>query len=218
MLGGCCSGLVAVALEYLLVTTTRLPYDAILGMLLSVSFGLGLVGITYAQKSGVGHQLLLQKLVFGNAALLSVDDVAVMVIVGLCVLVVLVACWRGFVAITFDDQAAFVMGWPVHRMKALLLMLFVAVILLGLQTMGAILMSTLLVAPATSVRPWVRSVNSLAWYAGGFGALAALVGTVLSCVVDRLPTGPVIVIMLTVGVIVSLLMHCLVKGRYDTTA
>lgn len=211
LLGGYGTALVALGLEYLLVTTTFLPYDAILGTLLSVFFGLGLVIITYAQRQVVGHHALLQKLVFGNAALLSSSDIFIMLGVGFFVLLLMRVMWRKIVAFAFDKQHFSAQKGSLVQMNFVMLLLFVTVIVTGLQTMGAILMGTLLVAPATAVRPWVSSATALVWYAGLWGALAAMGGSLISCVGERIPTGPMIVILVTIGTLVSLLCHALVQ-------
>lgn len=211
LLGGCVTALIALGFEYLLSTTTALAYDAILGIILSVFFGIGLVLITHAQKFSLGNQGLIQRFVFGNAALLSPDDIFFILWVSIIIFLVLVLCWRQLIMLTFDPLYTRIIGYSTTFLRTMLLCLFIIVILLGLQTMGVILMSTLLVAPASGVRPWVNSVETQILAAGIFAAIACCIGTILSMHYEHLPTGPAIVVVLVVSVLVSIVIH---KLRY----
>ena len=84
--------------------------------------------------------------------------------------------------------------------------LLVVAIVIGLQTVGVVLMSALIVAPAAAARQWTDRLGVLVLLAGGFGALSGLVGAVLSSLVPRLPTGPTIILVVTALTVLSLLL------------
>ncbi len=89
-------------------------------------------------------------------------------------------------------------------------------IVIGLQTVGVVLMSAMIVAPAAAARQWTDRLGRLVLLAGAFGALAGLVGAVLSSLVAHLPTGPTIVLAITAIAVLSLLFaprRGLVAGR-----
>ena len=77
--------------------------------------------------------------------------------------------------------------------------------MIGLQTVGVILMVSLLIAPAVAARQWTSSLFGMVNLAGVFGMVSGVAGSVTSSLVDRLPTGPMIVIAASIIVIVSLL-------------
>jgi manganese/zinc/iron transport system permease protein len=77
-------------------------------------------------------------------------------------------------------------------------------IVIGLQTVGVVLMSAMVVAPAAAARQWTDRLGRMVVIAGGFGAAAGVAGAVASSMVERLPTGPTIVLWLTLLVVVSL--------------
>ena len=77
--------------------------------------------------------------------------------------------------------------------------------MIGLQTVGVVLMSAMLVAPAAAARQWTDRLGVMAILAAGVGALAGATGAVASSQVERLPTGPTIVLVSTALVVVSLL-------------
>ena len=77
--------------------------------------------------------------------------------------------------------------------------------MMGLQTVGVVLMVSLLIAPAVAARQWTRSLSSMILVSGAFGMASGVLGAVSSSLGARLPTGPMIVIAASIIVIVSLL-------------
>ena len=82
----------------------------------------------------------------------------------------------------------------------------VIAIVVGLQTVGVVLMSAMIVAPAAAARQWTDRLNTMVLLSGFFGALVGLLGAVTSSVVPRLPTGPTIVLYASIVVVISLLL------------
>jgi manganese/zinc/iron transport system permease protein len=82
--------------------------------------------------------------------------------------------------------------------------LLVVAIVIGLQTVGVVLMAAMVIAPAAAARQWTDRLGLGAALAAAFGAIAGIVGSVLSAETERLPTGPTIVLCATAIVLVSL--------------
>jgi len=87
----------------------------------------------------------------------------------------------------------------------MLMLLFVCSIVIGLQTVGVVLMSTMFVAPGAAARQWTSSLGTMVMLAGFFGAISGIVGACISSTVSHLPTGPTIVVVMSVIVGFSLL-------------
>lgn len=188
-----------------IVRTTRIKEDAALGLVLSVFFGFGLMLLTFIQRQPDATQAGLDKFLFGQAATLLEQDLVTMAVFGGIALVVLALCWKEFKILSFDpDYAAFI-GFRVPLLDLLLTTLLVIAIVIGLQTVGVVLMSALLVAPAAAARQWTDRLWLMVLLAGGFGALSGVVGALISASSARLPTGPMIVVCASLLVIVSLL-------------
>src|SRR5690606_25596753 len=83
--------------------------------------------------------------------------------------------------------------------------LLVIAIVIGLQTVGVILMSAILIAPAAAARQWSDNLGRIVVLAGVFGAVAGVTGAVISAATPRLPTGPTIVLCAGTIMLVSLL-------------
>ena len=107
--------------------------------------------------------------------------------------------------VAFDQQYASVLGYSVQRVDMLIMGLLVVIVLIGLQSMGVILISSLLIAPAAAARQWTHSIGTMLGLSALFGCVSCVVGSLVSISYERVPTGPVIVIFLTSIVFISLL-------------
>jgi manganese/zinc/iron transport system permease protein len=78
--------------------------------------------------------------------------------------------------------------------------------MIGLQTVGVVLMAAMVIGPAAAARQWTDRLHLMIGLAALFGATAGVVGAVISVQGERLPTGPMIILVLTVIVLVSLFL------------
>lgn len=205
LLGAAAAGWVGTLLVMNIVKNTRVKYDSALGLVLSVFFGIGLVLLTYIQRMPVASQAGLDTFLFGQAATLLARDVATIGILGSAVLLIVLAVWKEFKLLCFDPDFALSLGFPIRWLDVLLITLLVTSIVIGLQTVGVVLMSAMVVAPAAAARQWTDRLGAMVAISAFFGALAGAGGALVSSLTARLPAGPTIVLCLTAIVLVSLL-------------
>jgi manganese/zinc/iron transport system permease protein len=205
MLGALAAGWLATLFMLNITRTTRIKDDSALGLVLSVFFGLGLMLLTFTQRLPDATQAGLDKFLFGQAATLLQSDVTTMAVIGSIALGLLVIFWKEFKLITFDPEYAASLGFPVRALDVLLTTLLVIAIVIGLQTVGVVLMSAMIVAPAAAARQWTDKLSLMVILGGLFGALAGVAGTLISSSAERLPTGPLIVLCISLIVLVSML-------------
>jgi manganese/zinc/iron transport system permease protein len=189
-----------------IVRTTRIKPDTALGLVLSVFFGLGLVLLSMLQKRPDAGQAGLDNFLFGQAAALMERDLVTMAVLGGLALLVLAVFWKEFKLLSFDPEYGAILGFPMRSLDIMLTTLVVVAIVIGLQTVGVVLMSAMIVAPAAAARQWTDKLSMMIFLASICGALAGVAGAVVSSVVPRLPTGPSIVLCLTGLVVFSLLL------------
>jgi manganese/zinc/iron transport system permease protein len=190
-----------------IVRSSRIKLDSALGLVLSVFFGFGMVLLTYIQKRVTGaNQAGLRDFLWGQAATLVQQDVIVMAVLGAVVLTVMALFWKEFQLLSFDPDFAASLGLPVRALDVLLTGLLVTAIVLGLQAVGVVLMSAMIVAPAAAARQWTDRLGRMTVLSAGFGALAGAAGGVISNLDRRTPTGPMIVLCLGALVALSLLL------------
>lgn len=205
MIGAAITGLLGALLVLGITRGTRLKEDAALGIVLSTFFGFGTVLLTQISRSGNADQAGLSRFLFGQAASLVAADVISMAILGAVSLVVVVLAFKELKISTFDPGFAASLGFPVNGLSVLLTILIVAAIVIGLQSVGVILMVTVLVAPALAARQWTQQLSTMMTLAAGFGGVSGMTGALLSAQIAGLPTGPTIVLVASAIVAVSLL-------------
>jgi manganese/zinc/iron transport system permease protein len=203
--GGALAGVVGVVSMNYVCARTTLKKDAILGIILSVFFGFGLVLMTVAQKIPVANQAVLNKFLFGNVATLLPEDITVIAVIALFIFTIIALCWKECAVYVFDPVFTHSLGFAPKIIESMLTMLLVLAIVMGLQTVGVVLMSTMLIAPAAAARQWTVRLSRMFMLAGAFGGCAAIAGVYASSVVDHLPTGPAIVVAASLIVLFSLL-------------
>jgi manganese/zinc/iron transport system permease protein len=173
---------------------------------LSVFFGFGLMLLTFVQRLPDATQAGLDKFLFGQDATLLASDVVVMAALGAVVLAGVALLWKEFKLLTFDPGFAASLGFPVRLLDVLLTTLLVAAIVVGLQTVGVVLMSAMVVAPAVAARQWTNRLSVMVLLAALFGALGGVTGAVISATGAGLSTGPTIVLCVSAIVLLSLLL------------
>lgn len=203
LLGALVSGLIGTFWIRGIVTKTHLKSDTALGLILSLFFGFGMLLLTFIQKQPNANQAGLDKYLFGQAATLVESDVWMMAIVtGICLVVVLLF-WKEFKILLFDKDFAKTLGFNTKAIDIIITSFIVLAIVLGLQTVGVVLMSAMLLAPAAAARQWTNSLATMVFLAAIFGASSGVLGTAISASENNLSTGPVIVLVAAVFVFVS---------------
>lgn len=205
LLGAAAAGWVGTLLVSAIVRNSRIKQDGALGLVLSVFFGFGLVLLTWIQRIPTASQAGLDKFLFGQAATLLSRDIQTIAALGGIALVLLMVFWKEFKLLSFDPEFGATLGFPARALDILLTSLLVVAIVIGLQTVGVVLMSAMVVAPAAAARQWTDRLGVMVALSALFGALSGVGGALASSAVTRLPTGPTIVLFLTGVVALSLL-------------
>lgn len=206
LVGAALTGFLAVVLVTGVIRTTRIKADAALGVWLASFFGLGLILLTFVQRRPDASQAGLDRFLFGQAATVLREDVWTITIIGAVVLAILAATWKQMKLLAFDADFGATIGLRMRLFDVLLTSLIVVATVIGLQMVGAVLMSAMLVAPAAAARQWSDRLGTTTAVAAVFGALAGVVGAVASSRAERLPTGPSIVLVAAAIVVVSFLL------------
>lgn len=205
LLGALICGLIGTFWIHGITKKTHLKTDTALGLVLSLFFGFGMLLLTYIQKNPDASQAGLDKYLFGQAATLVSSDVYIMLGATTVSFFVLLLFWKEFKVMLFDEAYAKTLGFNTRLLDRLITFFIVLIIVLGLQTVGVVLMSALLLAPAAAARQWTNSLSSMVILAGLIGALTGVVGTGISAQQAHLSTGPVIVLVASAFVLFSFL-------------
>jgi manganese/zinc/iron transport system permease protein len=204
MLGAGIAGWLGTLAVMGIVRGSPIKYDSALGLVLSVFFGIGLLFYSYIQSHEFDGKAGLFFFLFGQAATLIHDDIVRMGVLGGVALLLMAAFWKEFKLLCFDPDFGASLGWPMRLLDVILTTLLVIATVIGLETVGVVLMSAMLVAPAAAARQWTDRLGVLVLLAGVFGAMAGVAGALASYELN-LPTGPAVVLVLSGLVMVSLL-------------
>jgi manganese/zinc/iron transport system permease protein len=197
LLGAAVAGVIATFGIGFITRNSRVKQDAALAIVLTVFFGIGIVLLTRIQHSGNGNQSGLDKFLFGQAASMMLSDVMIMAAISLVLVTVCSLLFKEFKLLSFDPGFARGIGYPVAFMDQLIMFLIVVAVVVGIQAVGVVLMSALLITPAVSARYWTEKLGMMVVLAGLFGALSGLIGTFISASGNNLPTGPLTVLVAT---------------------
>ncbi|MDO8481286.1 MAG: iron chelate uptake ABC transporter family permease subunit [Nanoarchaeota archaeon] len=204
LLGALCAGWLGTLFILLITRTTRIKNDTAMGIVLSVFFGLGLFLLTLIQRMPSASKAGLDKFLFGNASTLLLQDVWTMLILGGATLACVLLFWKEFKLLSFDPDFLHSLGRNTLILDVFLTTLLVAAIVIGLQAVGVVLMSALVIAPAVAARQWTDHLGRMVALSALFGGVGGVLGAFASSRISNLPTGPAIVVGISVLFIISL--------------
>lgn len=184
---------------------SKLKQDTAIAVVLSVFFAIGIILLTYIQHSGSGAQSGLDSFLFGKAAALLEKDLLSYGIISVLVIGTTVFFFKEFMLISFDATYAGSIGVPVRGLQLVLTTLTVIAIVTGIQSVGVVLMSAMLITPAVAARYWTDNLKRLLTLAVLFNTLAAIIGAYISYRYPSMPTGPWIVLVISLFAFASIL-------------
>lgn len=205
ILGAVISGIIATGIIQLITKKTVVKLDSALSLVLSSFFGLGLVVLTAIQNNPNAQQAGLNSFIFGQASAMLQRDVQLIGTVAVILLLLVALFWKEFKCYTFDPMFSRSLGFSSKIIEFLLSMMIVLTIIIGLESVGVILISALLIGPSIAARQWTHRLSSVMFLSAVFGFLSGIIGTLISSLGEHIPTGPTIVVVVSLFVFCSLL-------------
>ncbi len=194
ILGASISALLGAFLITLIKSTTRITSDTAMGLILAVFFGGGIVLLTIVNRNSHGNQAGLDSFIYGQAASMIWSDVIITSILAAVVILIVIIGFKEWKLYLFDPNFAKGLNLSLKGMNSIYLFILVLTIVIGIQAVGVILMSALLIIPPVSARYWTHSFKTMMWLSGIFGGIAGTIGTTISALGSGWPTGPFIVL------------------------
>jgi ABC-type Mn2+/Zn2+ transport system permease subunit len=223
IIGAFAISMIALFLIEIIKKYSHIQYDAILALILSSFFGLGQILLSIIQqKTSNPFIAQLEKLTLGQIASISKNDVYTVVFISFLVLIIIFLFKKELKIFIFDPSFAQSVGINVTFMKNIINILVIIVVIIGLRIAGIILMSAFMIAPAISSRQWSDNLKINIFLASLFSLIAGFLGAILSVIdmgVQHVPTGPIIVIFLSLFVFVSLYLapkHGILKTYFQS--
>ena len=190
-LGAFISGGLAAGAMLFLGQRTGLRDDAIIGLIFTSFFGLGLFMVSLNPVA-----VDIQTITLGNILAISPADTVQLAIIGAVTLTVLTLKWRDLMATFFDETHARSIGLPTVRLRILFFALLAASTVAALQTVGAFLVIAMVVTPGATAYLLADRMDRVIALSVLIGTLTGGVGAYLSYFLDG-ATGGVIVLLQT---------------------
>lgn len=186
--------LLAAIIAALIIGWVKLNWHAQEDTLIGAIWAIGMsIGVIFISKTP-GYSTDLLSYLFGNILLIPRHQLLQMAILNLTVVVMVVAFYRQFLAVSFDEEFARLRGVPVTFFYLLFLCLVAITVVLLVQVVGLILVIALLTLPAAIAGHYVHTLGKMMLAASILGAMFTTIGIVFAYELD-LPPGSVIILL-----------------------
>jgi manganese/iron transport system permease protein len=188
-LGAFFSGGLAASTMLFLSQRSKLKEDAIIGLIFSSFFGLGLFMVSLSPTS-----VDIQTIVLGNILAITPADTLQLILISGLSLMILIAKWKDLLVVFFDENHAHTIGLNPNRLKILFFTLLSACTVAALQTVGAFLVIAMVITPGATAYLLSDRFGFVILLATAIGAGTSLIGSYLSFFLDG-ATGGIIVVL-----------------------
>jgi manganese/zinc/iron transport system permease protein len=196
LIGAIIAGFLALTAISFLLKLTKLKQDSVIALVMITFFSLGLTVLSYVQLKPLGNQAGLTDFLFGKIAALSQND---LIFFSVLCSIILSAVFVGFKIIfgfAFDSSFMLFKGFSGNTWSFFMNVITIIVVSIGIQAVGVVLMSALLILPVTTAKLLTNNRNKLIVWTVCFALFGATLGTFISLYLSQLPTGPLISMIL----------------------
>lgn len=204
LLGATLTGITGLLVVLLIRNTTKIKDDAAMGIVLSVFFGFGVAILGMVQSLPGASAAGLESFIYGKAASMVFQDFLLIGMVAAIIVVITLLMLKELTLLCFDETYAGSLGWPVTFIDLVMLSLVAGVTVIGLQSVGLILIIAFLITPAAAARFWTEDLARMLALAALIGGVSGWFGSSVSALLPRLPAGAVIVLVVALLFIVSM--------------
>ncbi len=184
---------------------TKIKPDAAMAITLSFFFALGLMELSYIQGLEVTGKSGLDKMLFGQAAAMLPEDLLLLSVVAISILSLVTIFFDKFRLLAFNRVYAQALGLNIAFYETILALLIVTSVVIGLQIVGVVLMAAVLLTPVAAARFWSKNLSTMLFTAGAIGGVSGLISANISYMAPSMPTGPWMVVVLSILFILSFL-------------
>ncbi len=173
-----------------IIRRTKLPEDTVIGVLLAMGMALGIIFVGLSP----GYAPDLFSYLFGNILTVPLSDLILMLVLDGIILTAVIALYKEFLTLCFDEEFGAITGVPVEKLYFLLLCIIALTVVVMIRVVGIILVIALLTIPATLARQFTHNLRTMMLLATAFGAIFTFGGLWLSYVLD-LASGATIILL-----------------------
>ena len=214
MLGAFAAGWLATQQISWLQRRTKLKSDAVVAVTLSIFFAAGLALLSYIQGRPDDGQAGLSDFLFGKIAALNLEDLYLFTIISVLITTVTFFRYRVMFSFAFNKEFMISKGFSLRWNDFILNSMTILVVAMGVQAVGVVLMSALLIIPVLTARMLTYKLRFLITLSLIFGTASSLIGSYISVLGKNITTGPCIILVLSICAIsVALLQRVSLKTK-----
>lgn len=206
LVGAIVAGFLTATTISLLLKHTKLKQDSVIALVMITFFALGLSLLSYVQLQPLSSQAGLSDFLFGKVAALSERDIYLFSTVCSLLLLAVRIVFKIIFGVVFDNSFMQLRGFYGYYWLLFLNFITIVVVAIGIQAVGVVLMSALLILPVTTAQQLTNKRSKLMRWTVFFSCLAATTGTIMSLNINQLPTGPLISMVLCVCLFVVVMI------------
>lgn len=205
MIGAILAGILAYSFIQVFASYTKIDLDTILAIILTTFFGFGIVLLSYISKFAKSAQSGIGNYIFGSVATMRKEDVYIIVFSSLICVLFLILFYKEIKVFVFDETFAKISGFAPHKLHIIILGMTMLVISVGIQSVGVVLVSAILIAPAVTALQWSNRFNVVLIIASIVGMISSVLGVLISSLYPKVPTGATIVIVASLMALCSII-------------
>lgn len=205
LLGALFSSYIALKAIHFLQEKQKISPDASLCFVLSFFFGIGVLGVSAMQSILPSWNKQIQMLLFGQAATMTDIHIILYAVLACCVICFVWLMFHPLKAVVFDRDFSRSIRLPVRALEKILFWSLLISLVLGMRSVGVVLMSGMVVAPAVAARQYTNCFSKMLALSAFFGACSGILGNILSITgtlylsrngeILTIPTGPMIILV-----------------------
>lgn len=218
MIGAFVSAVIGLWSVGTLVRRLKVKSDSALCFVLASFFGIGLTLASQVQFSYSSLYRQAQVYLYGQAATMTDIHIVIYGVLSSAIVLVISIYYKEILAISFDAEYAKSLGINTRYIDGMIFFLVALAVVIGIRSVGVVLMSAMLIAPAAAARQYTDKLYKIFVLAALFGLLSGFLGNYYSGEMSKwlsnaypgtrvaLPTGPVIVVVASLICLLSLML------------
>ena len=180
--------IIASLIIYALTRKHIIEGDAIIGILASLGLSIGVILSSIA----TGFNVDIFSYLFGNILAITALELNYIIIISITILSIIILFYQEFMAISFNPEQAKISGLPVIALDILFSIITAITVLISVKLAGALLVSALIILPASSSLQISKSFKNTILLAIIFSFISIITGIFISLILN-IPTGATIV-------------------------
>ena len=192
-----------------IINNSKIRLDSALAIVLSGFFGLGLVLDSFIQGNANfsnASQAGLRNYIFGQASYIMREDIIFISSFSAISIILMLMFYKELIICIFDKDYAKSLGYSTKMIDNVLLVMMISLICVGLKTVGAILISSFLIIPCIAASQHSKNIKNVLILSSIIASVSSFSGVLISSTVDRMSTGPTIIIVMCILTLLSMVL------------